>query len=203
MNARSIAFCVSCCLAALTLAACGGGGGSALPPAGASSGSAPSGGTQAPVSVAISVAIPSATSSSGLRAPRYVSAGTKSIVVTYSGGGRQVADCTTSCAVTLAVVPGSVTFDIGLYDAVAGGGNLLSTGHTTATIVPGQSNAVSVTFTGMVAKVSLALGSASVTAGTPGSIPVIVTAKDAAGNTVSGSDPYSTPIALSTDDTSG
>jgi hypothetical protein len=204
MDARSFAWRVSLCLTALTLAACGGGGGGggALPPAPVSGGSAGGPGT-GPASVAISVAIPSATAASAhARSPRYVSAGTKSVVVGFAGQ-RQTADCTTSCSITLAVNPGTVTFDIGLYDGAAGSGHLLSSGTTTATILQGQQNSVRVTFQGVVAKVAVALGTTAVTAGTPASIPVTVSAQDAAGYTIVGTDPYQTPIGLTTDDASG
>ncbi len=208
MDARSSAWRVALCVIALSLAACGGGGGgggSSLPPMPASPGSggttAPSG--SGPASVAFSVAIPSATAASGhARSPRYVSAGTKSVAVSFAGQ-RQTADCTSSCSLTLTVNAGTVTFDIGLYDGAGGSGHLLSTGTTTAAIVPGQQNAVRVTFQGVVAKVSLALGASAVTAGTPASVPVTVSAQDAAGYTIVGSDPYQTPIALTTDDASG
>jgi len=206
MDARSFAWRVSLCLISLSLAACGGGGGggSALPPAPVSSGST---GTppasSGPASVAISVAIPSATTASGHgRRPRYVSAATKSVSVSFAGQ-RQTADCTTSCSMTIAVNPGTVTFDIGLYDGAGGSGNLLSTGSTTAAIVQGQQNAVHVTFQGVVAKVVVALATSTVTAGSPASVPVLVSAQDAAGYTIVGAEPYQTPIALSLDDTSG
>jgi hypothetical protein len=206
MDARSFAWRISLCLTALALAACGGGGGgggSALPPAPLAAAPAAPPPSSGPASVAISVAIPSATAASGrARTPRYVSAATKSVVVSFAGQ-RQTADCSTTCSMTLAVNPGTVTFDIGLYDGAAGSGHLLSTGTTTATVVQGDQNAVRVTFQGVVAKVSLALGSASVNAGTPASIPVMVSAQDAAGYTIVGPDPYQTPIALNIDDASG
>jgi hypothetical protein len=207
MSAHSFAWRVSLCLTALALAACGGGGGggsSALPPAPVSAGPAasppPSSG---PASVAISVAIPAAASASGrARSPRYVSAGTKSVAVAFAGN-RQTADCGSSCSMTLAVSPGTITFDISLFDGPAGTGHVLSEGVTTATVVAGQQNAVRVTFQGVVAKVAVALAPSTVTAGAPASVPVTVTAQDAAGYTIVGSDPYQTPIALTTDDASG
>ncbi len=207
MRARLYASGVSYCLAAALLAACGGGGGggaSSLPPVtqpgGTGGGSVP---PAAPASVAISIAIPPASSaSSSKRRVRYISAGTKSASVSY-GGVTQTTNCDATCSLVASVTPGTVTFALNLYDGANGTGHVLSTGSTTATIVAGTTNTVKVTFGAVVATVLVALGSSSVVAGTPATIPVTVTAKDAAGYTVVGSDPYATPIALSTDDTSG
>ncbi|MDQ6941132.1 MAG: hypothetical protein M3169_01295 [Candidatus Eremiobacteraeota bacterium] len=148
--------------------------------------------------MAISIAIPTATAISSRRRTRYVSAGTKSATVSF-GSSQQMTNCTATCSLVFSVTPGSVTFAIRLYDDVNGTGHLLSTGQTTTTISANQSNTVNVTFVASVASVSIALGSAAVTAGIPATIPVTVTAKDAAGYTIIGSDPYETPIALSLD----
>jgi hypothetical protein len=206
MDARLLAWRISLCLGAFGLTACGGGGGgggATLPPVSAPGGTSTAPPASGPASVAISIAVPSATAASArLRAVRYVSAATKSAVVTYPGG-RQVADCGTTCALVLAVNPGMVSFDIALYDATGGTGHLLSSGSTTAAIVAGQTNTVKVTFAGVVAKVIVALATATVTVGTPASIAVSVSAQDAAGYTIVGPDPYATPIALTNDDASG
>lgn len=205
MDARCFAWRISLALTALCLAACGGGGGgggSALPPTSGSLGSVgappPSSG---PAAVAFSIAVPSASTSSSARRARYVSAGTKSVAVSYAGN-RQTADCTSTCTLTLAVNPGTVTFDVGLFDGPGGTGHALSSGTTTASIVSGQ-NAVKVSFAGVVAKVAVALGTSTVSAGSAAAVPVTVNAMDAAGYTIVGSDPYQAPIALSLDDTSG
>ena len=203
MDARLYAFRFSPFLAAAVLAACGGGGGgggSTLPPMSAPS--APGGTNAAPASVAISIAIPSASTTSSRRRTRYVSAGTKSATVTF-GANQQTTNCTSTCSLVVNVAPGSVTFAIRLFDDLNGGGHVLSTGQTTATIAANQNNVVNVTFEASVASLALALGSAAVTAGSPATIPVIVTAKDAAGYTIVGSDSFLTPIALSNDDASG
>jgi hypothetical protein len=204
MEARSSAFRIFyCSFAAAGLAACGGGGGggaAALPPVAALPTTAPAGSGSA--SVAFTIAIPSATTSSTRRSPRYVSAGTKSVLVAFAGK-QQSADCTQTCSVNLTVPQGAVTFQVGLYDAKGGTGNLLATGSTTTTVVLGQANTVSITFGGVVASVGIALGTASVTAGTAAVVPITVTAKDAAGFTIVGAEPYSAPIVLAHDDTSG
>ncbi|HEX3462440.1 MAG TPA: hypothetical protein VHS78_00120 [Candidatus Elarobacter sp.] len=205
MRARIVASWFSYCLAAALLTACGGGGGgaSSLPPVAPPTGGSGAPSSSAPASVAISIAIPSATSaSSSLRRVRYISAGTKSASVSYAGT-TQTANCDTACNLNASVTPGTVTFALSLYDGSNGTGHVLSTGSTTTTIVAGTSNSVKVTFGAVVATVVVALGTSAVTAGTPATIPVTVTAKDAAGYTVVGSDPYATPITLSTDDASG
>lgn len=195
---------LSCCLVtALFAAGCGGGGGgsAALPP---TPGGAP-GATNAPsvpASVNFTVEIPSASTSATTRRPRYVSAGTKSATITYNGTNQTV-NCGTSCVATLQVPSGPVTFVAALYDGQNGAGNLLAQGQTQAVISPGAVNSVQITFDGLVATVGLALGSTDVPAGTPASIPIIVTPKDAAGFTIVGSQAFSAPITLSDDDTSG
>jgi hypothetical protein len=206
MRARLSASVVSFCLAAAALTACGGGGGggaSSLPPVTPPTGGGAAGPPSAPASVAISIAIPPATSaSSSQRRARYISAGTKSASVSYSGT-TQTTNCDATCSLVASVTPGTVTFTLNLYDGPNGSGHVLSTGTTTTTIVAGASNSVKVTFGAVVATVVVALGASSVTAGTPATIPVTVTAKDAAGYTVVGTEPYATPITLSTDDSSG
>jgi hypothetical protein len=207
MGARRIAFLFPLSLSAALLAACGGGGSSAALPPVQSTSSAPSTGTTSsvPAAVAISIAIPSAsgaTASAGARRVRYVSPATKSATVDYAGG-TQTVNCTSSCTINLSLTAGTQSFSFKLYDAPNGAGNVLSTAQTTATIMAGTSNVVKVTFGGVVASVAIAAAVASVVAGNPASIPVTVTAKDAAGYTIVGSEPYATPIALSTDDSSG
>ena len=202
---RALQLCFSLISASL-LAACGGGGGSSssalpnvLPATGNSTGNGPA---AAPQAVAFSISIPAATTSGHMRHARYVSAGTKSIVVAY-GGVQQSADCATTCSMTLSILPGTVTFTVSLYDANGGKGNVLSTAQTTTTITAGAPNRVALVFGGVVAALTVALVPGSVPAGNAASVPVVVQAKDAAGYTIVGSDPYANPIQLSNDDTSG
>ena len=190
-------------MAAAALAACGGGGGggssAALPPVT----TAPTGGPAAsPQSVSLSITIPSATASGFARRARYISAGTKSITVSYDSTV-QSADCSTTCSMTLQVLPGTVTFTVALYDALGGKGNVLSTGQTTTTIAASVVNRVALVFGGVVASVAVAIVPGSVPAGTPASVPVTVQAKDAAGYTIVGPDAFANPIQLSNDDPSG
>jgi len=179
------------------LTGCGGGGGGSSATLPAASSGAPAGSA----SVALTLTIPQSTSSH-FRRVKYVSASTQSAVVQYQGQ-QQVLSCVTSCSTTLSVTPGVVTFGVNLYDGPTGTGDLLSTGSTTATITPNNSNALSLSLGGVIASLAIALGTSSVVSGSATTIPVTVSAHDAAQNTIIGSDAYATPIALATDDTSG
>jgi hypothetical protein len=200
---RSIVVSLLPCLLALAAAGCGGGGGggssSVLPPAPVSP-STP--GSSAPTAVAFTIAIPTATASSARRAPRYVSAATKSLVVT-TDNVHAVVNCTTVCSGTLQMTPGTHTFSLALYDALDGAGHVLSSGTTSAAIVAGQPNTVLVTFGGVVASVSVAVTPATLRAGTPADAAVAVVAKDAAGYAIVGSDAFAQPIVLANADASG
>ena len=200
---RSIVVSLLPCLLALAAAGCGGGGGggssSALPPAPVNA-STP--GSTAPANVAFTIAIPAASPSSGRRSPRYVSAGTKSLVVT-SDNVHDVVNCTTVCTGTVQTTPGAHTFALALYDAADGAGHVLSSGTTSANIVAGQPNTVLVTFGGVVASVSVAVTPATLRAGAPADATVAVVAKDAAGYAIVGSDAFVQPISLSDTDASG
>jgi hypothetical protein len=187
----------SLCL--LTLAGCGGGGAALTPVTPPGDGTT----TTAPASLLFTIAIPSATGASGAhRSTRYVSAGTKSATIAF-GANRQTVNCASSCTATLTASPGQQTFTASLYDQPNGAGNVLSVGTTTATVVAGAQNAVSVTFGGVPARLALTLGSTSVNAGSPAQIPLVVQALDAAGYTIVGPEPYSNGIAVVNDDRSG
>jgi hypothetical protein len=122
--------------------------------------------------------------------------------VSYPGGS-QTTNCASTCSLTVSVAPGTATFSVRLFDQPNGAGNVLSSGQTTTTVSAGTSNVVNMTFDALVASVAIAAGTGTVSAGTQTTIPVTVTAKDAAGYTIVGGDPYATPIALNTDDASG
>ncbi len=167
----------------IVLSACGGGGGSSAIP----SGPIPGGGSSLQ-SVQFSIVIPQ---SNGI-SPKYISVATKSagIVVTPQGGAAMapvVANCSSgTCSATVPAPAGTDTFAVNLYDGASASGNVLSQGSTTQSIVAGQANSVNVAFNGVVVSIGVTLGSASVTTGTPASIPVMVAAKDASGNTIVG-----------------
>jgi hypothetical protein len=197
-----------------SLSACG--GGSASNPA--SVPTAPAANQPSPaakdVLVSFSIQVPTASGARMRRVPHYVSSSTKSasITVTPSGGSAgtpAVVNCTTVCSGSVSAPPGSDTFVVNLYDAQNGGGNLLSTGTLTQTIVANQTNNVNLTFNGVVASFNLGFSSKTISSGTAGSVGLSVNALDADGNVIVGPGVYvnsgGTPItvALTNSDTSG
>jgi hypothetical protein len=201
---RSIAVFFLPSLFALVAAGCGGGGGggsSALPPTQASNPGAPPAGGPA-TDVAFSISIPAVSTSAARRAPRYVSAGAKSLRIS-ADNQNAVVNCTNVCTGALRMVPGTYLFTMALYDATDGAGHVLSGGSTSSTVVGGQTNVVQVTFGGVVASVALALAPATLHAGFASDASVAVVAKDAAGFVIVGQEPFVAPVALTNADTSG
>jgi hypothetical protein len=165
------------------------------------------------VQVQFSIVIPRRTSGS-VRSPRYISASTQSASITVapsggSAGTPVVVNCTTACSGQIAAPVGSDSFTINLFDAINGGGNLLSTGSLTQTIVLDQANTVNATFNGVVASLSVSLSPNSVPPGTAATVTVNVAALDADNNTIVGPGSYvnaaGTPltVTLADSDTSG
>ncbi|MEA2720971.1 MAG: endoglucanase [Candidatus Eremiobacteraeota bacterium] len=177
------------------VAACGGGG--EIRP-----GSADSAAHTQSLSVSFSIAIPQSVE----RSPRYISAGTKSaqIVVTPAGGGALApvaVNCSTTCEGVVPAPIGTNTFDVKLFDQPNAGGNVLSQGSVTQTIVGGRQNIVRISAGGAVAKIIVSIASSTISGA--GSVAVTVTAQDAASRTIIGADPYSNPITLTDSDASG
>ena len=135
------------------------------------------------------------------RTPKYVPASARSVGVAVNGGTAQVLN---NPATTLAIdAPvGNDTFGFVLYDAANGSGNVLSRATVTQAIVLATANTVSAVLNGVVASLAVALSNASPNAGTPATVNVNVTAKDADGNTIIGSANYSAPIMLAVNDPS-
>ena len=188
-------------LTAGMLAGCGGGGGRAVP-------SAP--GARAPrtVQVAFSIAVPRSGGSALRRRPAYISPDTRSVVVDVTASGapttRTIIPCANStCTGTVPAVIGVDTFAIALNDRLDGSGATLSAGTTTATVVEGGANAVSVTFNGVVARLVVSLDDPNPTVNAAATTSVRVIAFDADGNVIIGPGAYDSPIALSDGDTSG
>jgi streptogramin lyase len=164
------------------------------------------------VMVQVTIYIPAASPSAVHRAPQYVSASTKSVAITVTPSGGSagivtIANCSpvpppsiarapqaaaqgTVCTTQVPAPVGSDTFTMGLYDALNGVGNVLSTGTVTQTIVIDQLNTVSVVFNGVVASLAVILNPTSVTVGTSNTVAVTVNALDADGNTIVGSGVY-------------
>uniref|UniRef100_E6Q4E8 Uncharacterized protein n=1 Tax=mine drainage metagenome TaxID=410659 RepID=E6Q4E8_9ZZZZ len=154
-------------LAAAVVAGCGGGGSgnsSTLPAHGGAGGTAQQ--------AALQIFIPEPASASVARAPQYISANTKSIVITLTSVNGvppapfvpptifnvAVPPCTVvtggiSCTVTVGAILGTDAFTIDAYDAANGTGNILSSGTISIAVGPGTNTPPPVALGGNVAKV--------------------------------------------------
>ncbi len=111
------------------------------------------------------------------------------------------------CSISAAAPAGDDDLVVSTYDAVPDGSggfpsaNMLDTGVTHITIVQGQDNSVNVTLGGIPAVLELSVDNPNVyyNAHLYGAMPynVEVTALDATGASIIGSDPYANPITLS------
>jgi hypothetical protein len=157
--------------------------------------------------VAITILVPTSVTTQSILGPRYVSRATRSasIAITSSVLGTQTTNvnCTTSCVATVDVPVGVDQFSVKLFDAVGASGNVLSVGNATTTISAATTNQVSIAFEGVPAKLAMNVTPSTWTVGTAASSTVTVTAYDADGNVIAGSQAYATPITLSGSDTSG
>ncbi len=187
-------------LAAVLFAGCGGGRSSVVPARLAANAKQ--------IPVAISITVPSASSSARKRRPAYISPATQSAVVNVTPAGgpttRTVVTCVASqCVGTVPATIGVDTFAIALNDKPDGTGNTLSAGQTTATVVEGRANAVSVTFNGTIASLQVSFDQAYPPVNAPATVTLLVKAYDADGKTIVGPGTYDNPIALSNSDASG
>ncbi|HEV2740596.1 MAG TPA: hypothetical protein VGU66_18695 [Candidatus Elarobacter sp.] len=166
-----------------------------------------------PASVDFTILVPRATSAFRRR-PAYVSTLTQSVRLTVNGGTPVVANVTSgspnctdgasgrSCTVHAQAAAGAATIVVQLYGQPDGQGPILSQGTTSANLSAGTSNPISLTLNGVVARIVLALGTPAPPQGTAATIPLTVTAYDAAGAAIVG-DPFASPITLTDSDTSG
>ena len=155
----------------------------------------------AAASAKITIAVPAAQSAA--RSAKYVSASTRSLSIVVNGGAPANLDltpgspnCSTGppllCSASVMVPLGPDTFTVTLYDAVGGAGGV---GHALATntIVyaakPGT-NILPLVVNGVVASLSLSLGTAALPAGASGSTSLTVSAKDIDGNIIVGPGGY-------------
>jgi hypothetical protein len=168
--------------------------------------------TNAPAAnVQFRIVVPAQSPASSARRPQYVSAATKSAVISVSPGSAApvVVNCTTVCQGQIAAPIGTDTFTVKLYDAAGGAGNLLSTGSMASSVVLDQDNAISLTFNGVVASISVVLNPATATYGKAQTSSVTVNALDADGDTIIAPGVYvnssgnPVTIALANSDTSG
>ncbi len=197
------------------LAACGGGGGS--------SPNIPSAAPLAHATAVFTITIPHP-AQSGARAPKYISPNTASVTISLAAGALSLpanSPCTiaggaitcattgsspgctvgvgiTACTLNVIAPVGNDQFNLDMFDAA---GNKLSTG-TVVAVVATAGATIALTMNGVVAHVSLALGT-PVTVGTTTKVPVIVTATDASGATIVGPGSFTQPITLTNSDASG
>jgi hypothetical protein len=200
-------------LVVVALSACGGGGASVsmLP----KSPQTPVGSANLQrVTLSIKVPAPTGTSVVGRR-PLYVSTATQSAAIAVNGGAPLVVNlaanspnCIASaggrtCTANVSAPVGADTFAETLFASTNGTGSALSQNTTTATIVAGTANVVTLTLEGVVASIALSLADPAPPLGPTATILLVVNAKDASGATIIGNDPFANPIALTDSDTSG
>jgi len=189
---------------AMVLAGCGGSGTSTLAPPRA---------TPAEATVAFKIVVP-AKPTATRRVPRYVSASTQSASITVAAGAGTpgtptVVNCTTVCTGQIQAPVGSDTFAVTLYDMQDAGGNKLSIGSLTQTIVANQVNTVNVALAGVVAGLAVVLNPNTIPPGPTATVGVTVNALDAGNNIIIGPgeaiDASGNPVTvtLSDSDTSG
>lgn len=199
-----------CFCAALLVSGCGGGGGAAVP-------QAPAAPVHAQAVATIALTIPKSASTSVHRA--YVSPNTASVrlhVISVNGGAPNpsIADvvanvtansngCASSaagvtCTLSMTLPGGSnVLLQITTYDAINGGGNVLSSASSVNVATSAAHPSVSVSLGGIVSTVVSSAGqfSAPQDAATH-TIAMNVSARDASGATIIAPGSYATPISL-------
>lgn len=206
------------------LAACSGGSTAAQPASGdARIPLPPASGTG---TVRVTITIPSKTTASANRSPKYVSPSAQSIAIalypvvaniisgTASATSNQdlvsaAPGCSTGspivCTVQMSSAAGVVAFGIKLYSGTSQTGSILSqldpTAATERTIAAGSDNVVlPLALSGVPASIFLTIPSSSLQGGVPSAIPLTVVARDASNNIIIGSAPYETPITLTASD---
>jgi streptogramin lyase len=158
--------------------------------------------------------IPARTAQGTQRGTAFVSPSASSVGIAVNGGASTFADvsptsslCATvaggrSCTVPFAPTIGSDTLVITLYAGANGTGSVLGTGSFTTTILANEAFTVAVTLGGVPARIIVS-ETATLTLGTPATVPLTVSVQDAGGNTIIGSGTYAAPLTLSDSDTSG
>ncbi len=129
--------------------------------------------------------------------------GATPVVVNLTSGSPNCAAVTggRTCSLTVSAPIGSDTFSETLYAGTNATGSVLSQGATTASIVAGTANTVSLALDGVIAALKLTLGNASPPEGSALQIPLTVNFNDASGAAIIGSDPFVTPVTLADSDT--
>ena len=210
------------------IAGCGGAGTSSLPPAAAPTSavaSPPSAGTPVGTArISLSFGLGTTSSTAARQTRSYVSPKTKSVgvYVTSVNGtapvpaipaivadvGSGATNCTTSgstitCNLAVSLPTGSVVLNVRTFPTAAAQGPPLSIGSVGVSILANQAVDAPIVFSPVVAVAITSLSSTSIPGNQPGTVTLSVSAKDYAGDTIVGTDPYYRPIVISTSDTSG
>jgi hypothetical protein len=201
-------------LAVVPLAACGGGGGGSTGagPVPATPTPTPTAGpTSAPAAslARVTISDPVGPSTFGAaRRPLHLPASATSIAISVNGGPASsfpyhvngptcvVGNSTVTCTFDVQAPTGTDTL---VVQALNSGGKPLATATVQQAI--SGTTVVPVTLLGVPASASVSLASNTAPAGTPASISITLTVKDADGNTITGT--YATPVTLTNDDKSG
>lgn len=159
------------------------------------------------------------------RAPHFVSSGTASggIVVGYNVGPQFISQsfdlsstspsCSTAtgvrtCTVTVDLPLGNDTIALYTYDGpLAGGkpsGHMLAVATVTTGIIEGKHNSVAMSLLGVPASVTITPQRSSIAStGSAVTVPLTTAVYDAAGNEITGADPYSAPVSIQANGTRG
>jgi streptogramin lyase len=192
----------ACIAFALALAGCGGGANSSTPAVLPSAASGNTTSNAQSVAVTFSIVVPKAASAHTRRA-QYVSTATATASIKVNSGTVQTGSCTSvSCVVTVNAPVGSDTFVVQLLDNTS---DVLSQGSMSQTISGTAANTVTLAFDGVPSTVILTAATTHFVPGLLSSSSVITAVvKDAAGDTIIGTDPYvdstgtTNPITLTT-----
>jgi hypothetical protein len=189
-----------------TLVACGGGGGT-------TSGPAPSGAKS--IQGTATLTIPGRPAQSKARKPAFISLAVLSATLAVNGTVVATADlsptsklCTITnevdrtCTIPLNAPAGNDTFVVTLFDAANGTGKILGIGNATQAI-SGTTFTLPITVGGVVATVILSTDGGTLVAGAPRLVPLYISARDADGVAIVGTDPFASPVTLTDSDTSG
>jgi streptogramin lyase len=153
--------------------------------------------------------------STQVRKAQYISAATRSVTIALQGGSKlgtfdvsqgsalckSASDGSRTCVAGIAAPAGSDTFVVSTYDQPDGTGDLLASGSVAQTISAAAASSIDVDLTGVTASIKIAITGTLIPDGAPASVPIVVQALDASGNTIIGT--YDRTIALTDADPTG
>ncbi len=215
-------------VAAAVVSACSGGSVATSPIVNAPASPLPAPGGQA-ATAHFSITIPPGGTKTSQRVkPQYVSPNTQSvsivlvsvngtaaagqnatIVQTYPGASNcTAASSGLTCTGDVPALAGADVFNVSLFSGPNATGSVLASGSVAATIVSGSSsvavdNSASISIGGVVANLAVAVSANTLHAGTSAKLSVTVNATDASGATIIGPGTYTSPVQLTTSDTTG